>query len=53
MYNSGGLDILGVCTVVFIILKLTGNINWSWWWVLSPEWIGLIINVLIYIWARH
>lgn len=26
-------------TIVFIILKLTGNINWSWVWVLAPIWI--------------
>lgn len=26
-------------TIVFIILKLTGNIDWSWIWVLSPAWI--------------
>jgi hypothetical protein len=26
----------GWLTLVFIILKLTGYIDWSWWWVLSP-----------------
>jgi len=30
-----------VLTLIFITLKLTGNIDWSWWWVLSP--------ILIYI----
>jgi hypothetical protein len=29
----GPLEILGI---VFIILKLTGVIAWSWWWVCSP-----------------
>lgn len=29
----------GILTIVFIILKLTGNITWSWWWVLCPMWI--------------
>lgn len=24
--------------VVFLILKLTGVISWSWWWVTSPLW---------------
>jgi hypothetical protein len=33
--------------VAFITLKLTGYINWSWWWVLSPIWGGLILTVLI------
>jgi len=25
---------------IFLILKLTGAISWSWWWVTSPLWIG-------------
>jgi len=29
--------------VVFLILKLTSNIDWSWWWVTSPLWIPLVI----------
>lgn len=33
------LNLTGVLLVVFIILKLTNNIDWSWWWVLSPLWI--------------
>lgn len=32
-----------VLTIVFIILKLTGVIAWSWWWVFSPTLIGLAI----------
>lgn len=27
-----------VILIVFIILKLTDNIDWSWWWVLCPLW---------------
>ena len=26
--------------VAFVVLKLMGYIDWSWWWVLSPLWIG-------------
>jgi len=29
-------------TLIFIVLKLTGNIDWSWWWVLSPIWISVL-----------
>ena len=36
-----------VLQLIFIFLKLTGSITWSWWWVLSPTWIGLIIAVLV------
>jgi len=31
-----------VLFIVFLVLKLTGNIDWSWWWVTSPLWIHLI-----------
>ena len=30
------IDLPGVLTAVFVVLKLTGVIDWSWWWVLSP-----------------
>ena len=32
--------------ILSIALKLTGVINWSWWWVLSPIWISAILIVL-------
>jgi hypothetical protein len=44
--SSAGVSIDVVVATVFIILKLVGVINWSWWWVLSPLWIGLGIAVL-------
>lgn len=46
---SGGIGFTGLLTIVFIVLKLVGTINWSWWWVLSPIWIsaGLGIGILI------
>lgn len=34
-------------TTVFIALKLTGAIDWSWWWVWSPMLISLAIVLLI------
>ena len=37
---SGGIGFGGLLTILFIALKLTHVINWSWWWVLSPLWIG-------------
>lgn len=36
--QGGGIGFLGVLTIVFIVLKLTGNIAWSWVWVLAPLW---------------
>ena len=44
--SSAGVSIDVVVATVFIILKLVGVINWSWWWVLSPLWIGLGVAVL-------
>ena len=35
-----------IALITFIVLKLTGVIAWSWWWVLSPIWIGGILLVL-------
>lgn len=44
---SGGIGFPGLLAILFIALKLTGYITWSWWWVLSPLWIGAIIFVLV------
>lgn len=39
--------IVGVLGLIFITLKLTGHITWSWLWVLAPFWIPLAIALLI------
>jgi len=36
--SGGGISFLGMLTILFIGLKLTGHIDWSWWWVLCPIW---------------
>ena len=36
-----GLGLLELLTILFVALKLTGQIDWSWLWVLSPMWIFL------------
>ena len=41
--TSGGISITTVIFLVFLILKLTNNIDWSWWWVTSPIWIPILI----------
>lgn len=45
--SSGGISLTGLLTIVFIVLKLTGNIDWSWWWVLSPIWIMVLIALVV------
>lgn len=47
--SSGGIGFVGLLQIVFITLKLTDFIDWSWWWVLSPTLIctGLIVLALV------
>lgn len=47
--SSGGMSFVGVLTLIFVVLKLIGVINWSWVAVLSPLWIALIIDIVILI----
>lgn len=44
--QSGGIGFCGLLTIVFIALKLTGYINWSWIWVLAPLWIPFAIAII-------
>ena len=45
--SSGGIGFVGLLTILFIALKLMGEIDWSWAWVLSPIWISASIVVLV------
>ncbi|WP_325639067.1 hypothetical protein [Parapedobacter sp.] len=45
--SSTGIGFTGLLTIVFIVLKLIGTINWTWWWVLSPLWISAGITIVI------
>jgi hypothetical protein len=48
---GGGLTLLEVLFVVFLVLKLTGKTvvaTWSWWWVTAPLWIGFAIIFAIF-----
>lgn len=51
-----GDGFLTLLTILFIGLKLTGYIDWSWWWVLSPIWIPFaiagIVILSILIWSK-
>lgn len=44
-YYSASLPV--VLFVVSLVLKLTGVISWSWWWVTSPIWIVAALFVII------
>lgn len=50
--NGSGIGLVGALGIAFIVLKLLGVINWSWWWVLSPFWISVglvLIAGIIYV----
>lgn len=45
-----GIGFFGLLQIAFIVLKLCGVINWSWWWVFCPIWGAIafsVINILI------
>lgn len=45
--STGGISFIGLLTILFIGLKLTGYIHWSWFWVLSPMLIPIGIAVIV------
>ncbi len=45
--NGGKIGFPALLTLVFIVLKLIGKIDWSWWWVLAPIWISIAFGILI------
>ena len=48
--SSSGINLIGLLTIAFIILKLLKVINWSWWWVLSPIWLSVgIVSIICFV----
>lgn len=47
--TNGGVGILGLLGIAFVVLKLTGYINWSWFWVTAPFWglLALVVAVVV------
>ena len=46
------IGFLGFLTLVFIVLKLTHYIDWSWLWVLSPLWLGwVVVTAILFVFA--
>ena len=39
--KTSGISLSGAVFLVFLVMKLTGHIAWSWWWVTSPLWLGM------------
>jgi hypothetical protein len=51
VYN--GISFTGLLFIVLLVLKITGHLTWSWWWVTAPLWgplalgVGVLVLVLI------
>lgn len=45
--EKGGTSALFLLFLVFLILKLTGTITWSWWFVTMPLWIGFALGMAL------
>ena len=43
------IDSVELITIIFVVLKLTGVIDWSWWWVLSPILISFALLIIVFI----
>lgn len=62
--TTTGVSLLGVLQIIFIVLKLCGLIDWSWWKVFIPMWIDLgiiagflllylVVLIIAYIYDKH
>ena len=47
--SNNGIGFFGMLAILFIGLKITNYITWSWLWVLSPLWMPLLFVILILI----
>ena len=47
--TGGGLGLPMLLFIIFLILKLTHVIDWSWWWVTAPLWIAVGLGILFFL----
>ena len=47
--TTGGVGFFGLLGIVFIVLKLTGFIDWEWWIVLSPIWGSVLLVIIVFV----
>jgi len=45
--TGGGISFCGLLFIVFLVLKLTHVIDWSWWWVTAPLWGGAALAIVL------
>lgn len=53
MENSKTVSMGGISTtllfIAFLVLKLVGVIDWSWWWITAPIWISAAFVIIFII----
>jgi hypothetical protein len=49
MEKTSGIGLMGILFIVFLVLKLTNFIDWSWLWITAPLWIpsALVVAIII------
>ena len=56
MKTGNGIGFLGVLFIVFLVLKLTNQIDWSWWLITCPLWAPVVVVAVVWlvlmIWSR-
>lgn len=45
--SSSGIGLSGPVFLVFLILKLTHYIDWSWWWITAPLWGTILLIIFV------
>jgi hypothetical protein len=60
MSNNSSSNDIGLGTILFLIfltLKLTNTIDWSWWWIFSPLWIPLlamgVLGLIMFVYYKN
>lgn len=46
---NAGSNFVSLLFLLFLGLKLSNHIDWSWWWVFSPIWIPFVLVVSVMI----
>ncbi len=49
MIGCQNISFFSLLGLTFIVLKLCGVIDWSWWWVMAPFWgpVALALAVVV------
>jgi hypothetical protein len=55
--SSNGIGLGTILFLIFLTLKLTNTIDWSWWWIFSPLWIPLlamgVLGLIMFVYYKN